>query len=65
MSKEQGPEFEAKYIEVLKLGGSQTPQELMAHLGVDLKSEAFWRGGFSVMEGYLSEFERQWAALNE
>jgi len=65
MSKEQGPEFEAKYIEVLKLGGSQTPQELMAHLGVDLQSEAFWRGGFSVMDGYLSEFERQWAALND
>ncbi len=65
MGKEQGPEFEAKYIEVLKLGGSQTPQELMAHLGVDLKSEAFWRGGFSVMDGYLSEFERQWAALND
>jgi oligoendopeptidase F len=61
MAKAEGPSFADKYIEVLRLGGSETPRELMGHLGVDLGSETFWRGGFAAMEALLTEFERLWS----
>ncbi|CAN5562836.1 M3 family oligoendopeptidase [soil metagenome] len=61
MAKKEGPSFADKYIEVLKLGGSKTPQELMSIVGVDLHSEAFWQGGFVAMEGLVSKFEELWS----
>jgi oligoendopeptidase F len=30
----------------------------MARLGVDLRSRAFWEGGFAAMEAMVAEFER-------
>lgn len=60
MSKSQGPEFAQKYVEVLRLGGSETPHELMARLGVDLRSKAFWEGGFAAIEAMVERFEALW-----
>ncbi len=61
MAKAEGPSFADRYIDVLTLGGSKTPQELMSLLGVDLQSEAFWQGGFRAMETLVEEFERLWS----
>ncbi|RYG47532.1 oligoendopeptidase, partial [bacterium] len=61
MAKAEGPSFEGKYLEMLTLGGSKSPEELMAIVGVDLGDEAFWRGGFAAMEALVTEFERLWA----
>lgn len=61
MAKAEGPSFADKYVKVLELGGSKWPHELMALVGVDLKSEEFWRGGFTAMEALVAEFERLWA----
>lgn len=60
MAKKAGPEFAEKYVDVLKLGGSKNPYELMEILGVDLRSEDFWKGGFNAIENMVSEFERLW-----
>ncbi len=60
MAKKSGPQFAEKYVEVLKLGGSRSPYELMSILGVDLKSEKFWQGGFDAIESMVSEFENLW-----
>ncbi len=60
-AKDEGASFEEKYLSVLRLGGSETPQQLMAHLGIDLNDRGFWQGGFRVVEGLVSEFERLWA----
>ncbi len=62
MAKQEGPSFAGRYVDVLKLGGSKTPQELMELVGVDLRSEAFWKGGFEAMEKLVAEFEVLWAA---
>lgn len=61
-AKDEGAPFVDKYLSVLRLGGSETPQELMAHLGIDLDDREFWLGGFRTMEGLVAEFERLWAA---
>jgi oligoendopeptidase F len=58
MAKKAGPGFADRYVEVLKLGGSKTPAELMGMLDIDLRSEEFWRGGFAALENIMSEFER-------
>lgn len=60
MAKKEGPTFAAKYVDLLELGGSKAPKELMATVGVDLADEAFWRGGFTAMEKLVSEFEGLW-----
>jgi oligoendopeptidase F len=60
MAKKEGPTFQDKYIAMLKKGGSLTPAELMHMVGVDLKSEKFWLGGFDAMEKLVAEFERLW-----
>lgn len=57
----EGPSFEAKYIELLTLGGSRSPKDLMAIVGVDLNDEKFWRGGFEVIEKMIETFESLWA----
>jgi oligoendopeptidase F len=62
LAKAEGPTFATKYVDLLKLGGSRSPQELMATVGVDLNSEAFWEGGFAAMEKLVEEFERLVAA---
>lgn len=62
MAKEQGPEFVDKYIEMLRLGGSKSPDELMELVGVNLRDEAFWQGGFKVIERFIGTFESLYAA---
>lgn len=63
MAKNEGPSFEKKYVDLLTLGGSQSPAELMGTVGVDLESEAFWQGGFHAMEKLIVEFERLWGEV--
>ncbi|MER3413039.1 MAG: oligoendopeptidase [Armatimonadota bacterium] len=56
-AKTEGASFAERYLDVLRLGGSRSPQELMSLLDVDLTSAEFWRGGFQVIEGMISQFE--------
>jgi oligoendopeptidase F len=60
-AKQEGPSFAAKYVDVLERGGSESPHELMARLGVDLRDKSFWEGGFAVIDRMVGEFERLWA----
>ena len=62
-AKQEGEGFAGKYVDVLKRGGSETPHELMSHLGVDLRDRAFWEGGFAVIERMVGEFERLWSEV--
>ena len=59
-AKSGGPAFAEKYLQMLALGGSLTPQELMEQVGVDLSDPAFWQGGFDVLGGLVGEFEGLW-----
>lgn len=64
-ARHEGRAFADKYIDVLSLGGSKTPQELMDLVGVDLKSKEFWVGGFAAIEKMIEEFERTWAGVKD
>jgi oligoendopeptidase F len=51
----EGSSFVPKYLELLKSGGSRSPQELLAPLGIDLNSRQFWQGGFKIIEQLVNE----------
>lgn len=58
LAKRSGPGFAEQYVEVLRLGGKESPHDLMARLGVDLDSREFWEGGFRSIDALVTEFER-------
>lgn len=62
-AKQEGAPFAEKYVALLELGGSTTPHELMATVGVDLRSQEFWEGGIKIIERFVGRFEELVAQL--
>lgn len=56
--REQGAAtFAPRFKAFLGAGGSRTPQELVAPLGVNLSDAGFWRGALAVFEEQVAAFE--------
>ncbi|OYX41965.1 MAG: oligoendopeptidase F [Rhodobacterales bacterium 32-67-9] len=51
------PDFEAKYFEMLKAGGSKHHKELLAPFGLDASDPKFWDKGLSMIAGMIDELE--------
>ncbi|TWI36769.1 M3 family oligoendopeptidase [Paracoccus sulfuroxidans] len=51
------PDFQAKYFDMLKAGGSKHHKELLAPFGLDASDPAFWDKGLSMIEGFIDELE--------
>lgn len=49
--------FAEKYLDLLKAGGSQRPEEALAAFGFDPADPKFWKKGLSVLEKYVDELE--------
>ncbi len=47
MYREQGNAFVPRYTALLEMGGSASPTDMLAALGVDARDPAFWNLGFS------------------
>ena len=45
------------YLELLKAGGSRSPEELGSIVGVDLADPAFWDRGLDIVERQLDAAE--------
>lgn len=56
------PGFQAKYLEMLKAGGTKRHKELLAPFGLDASDPAFWSRGLDVISGFIDELEREWPA---
>ncbi len=57
MYKEQGASFVPKYLDLLATGGSQSPQQILATVGVNMTSETFWQSGFDTIKGMVEQLE--------
>lgn len=57
MYKEQGAAFVPKYLDLLATGGSQAPRDILAKVGVDMTSEAFWQSGFDTIREMVGQLE--------
>jgi oligoendopeptidase F len=56
--EERGTSFVDSYLELLRQGGSKSPQELGRIVGVDLSDPTFWDGGLSIIEEQLNAAEQ-------
>ncbi|HLJ02217.1 MAG TPA: M3 family oligoendopeptidase, partial [Solirubrobacteraceae bacterium] len=56
--RQEGPGFVPRYLELLAAGGSRSPEELTAIVGIDLTDPGFWDAGLALVEAQLSEAER-------
>jgi oligoendopeptidase F len=53
--KAEGQVFVDKYLAFLAAGGSQSPEELLKPLGVDLEDPKFWQGGLKTISDLVEE----------
>jgi oligoendopeptidase F len=52
------PGFQAKYLDMLRAGGTKRHKELLAPFGLDASDPAFWRRGLDIVSGFIDELER-------
>ena len=51
------PDFQDKYFDLLKAGGSKHHRELLAPFGLDASDPAFWDKGLSMIESLIDQLE--------
>ncbi len=51
------PEFQAKYLDMLRAGGSKHHKDLLAPFGLDAGDPKFWDKGLSMIAGMIDELE--------
>jgi oligoendopeptidase F len=59
---EEGPSFVPAYLSLLAAGGSRSPEELGAMVGIDLTDPGFWNSGLGLVEQQLTAAEQAAAA---
>jgi oligoendopeptidase F len=59
---DEGPSFVPRYLELLAAGGSKSPEQLAAIVGIDLADPGFWDSGLRLVEEQLTAAEE--AAAN-
>jgi oligoendopeptidase F len=52
------PDFEAKYLAMLRAGGTLRHRELLAPFGLDASDPQFWTRGLDVIAGFIDELEQ-------
>ena len=57
--RRQGEEFVPAYLEFLSAGGSASPTELLAGIGIDLAGGSIWDDAFSELERMIEAAERE------
>jgi oligoendopeptidase F len=57
MYRVEGQSFEPKYLKILAYGGSEAPDKILASVGIDMSSPAFWQGGFDFIGGLIDDLE--------
>ena len=55
--EQAGPALVPRYLEMLAAGGSKSPEDLGAIVGVDLADPGFWEAGLDLVERQLTDAE--------
>ncbi|PJH74779.1 MAG: oligoendopeptidase F, partial [Anaerolineae bacterium CG_4_9_14_0_8_um_filter_58_9] len=56
--KAEGEAFKPRYLKILSAGGSEAPAKILGDAGIDIRSAAFWQGGFDVIAALVDELEK-------
>jgi oligoendopeptidase F len=54
---EEGGAFVPRYLDLLRAGGSDTPERLLARIGLDIGDPDFWNGGLALLEDLVAQAE--------
>ena len=54
---EQGESFVPRYLDLLRAGGSDAPDALLARVGLDIAQPGFWEAGLALLEEMVTEAE--------
>ncbi|MGI8572192.1 MAG: M3 family oligoendopeptidase [Solirubrobacteraceae bacterium] len=60
--RDEGDPFVPRYLELLSAGGSRSPEELGAIIGIDLSDPGFWDAGLELVDEQLAQAEKLAAA---
>lgn len=61
--KKEGRAFANQYIDLLRLGGSLSPADLLSRVDIDIQEPQFWQEGIEVLADLVDQFEQlyiQW-----
>jgi len=53
----EGESFKPKYFKILSAGGSEAPEKILKDAGIDIRSAAFWQGGFDVISSLVEQLQ--------
>jgi oligoendopeptidase F len=56
--EEEGEAFVPRYLDLLRAGGSRSPEELGQIVGIDLTDPGFWDRGLDLVERQLADAEQ-------
>lgn len=56
--EKEGDTFKDKYWNLLSLGGSDKPQNILKKMGINVEKEEFWQQGFDVIKERIKKFEQ-------
>jgi oligoendopeptidase F len=56
--KAEGESFKPRYLKILSAGGSEAPARILSEAGIDIRSGAFWQGGFDVIVALVDELDK-------
>lgn len=56
--RRDGTGFAPRYLDVLRAGGSDWPEKILAPMGVDLTDPHFWQEGLGEIEGMVAQAEQ-------
>jgi len=57
--KKEGKSFVPEIEKILEAGGSENPDKILKRVGIDMRSEDFWRQGFEVIRGWQEKLEEK------
>ena len=61
--RQEGAPFVGRYLELLSTGGSRKPEEMLASMGIDIRSRDFWMGGMELIESMIARAEAMAAEI--
>lgn len=56
--QKEGASFVPKYLDLLGIGGSESPQTILVKVGVNMASEDFWQSGFDTISEMVDQLDR-------
>jgi oligoendopeptidase F len=59
MYKQEGNSFIPKYLKILSYGGGEVPEKILNEVGINIRDEKFWQGGFNLVRELVENLKTE------